>query len=167
MRYWIGLGANLGARSTTLRGAADALEQLGIARGRSSLYASAAVGGPEQPSYLNAALVIDSDLAPLQLLGRSLELEAAFGRDRAKETRWGPRILDIDVLMIGERGDHVLALPGLDVPHPRLHERAFALAGLVELDETLFHPLQARTVGALLRDLSPALSAVHATGERL
>src|SRR6185437_12009768 len=99
IRYWVGLGANLGDRLATLRRAAIALEKLGEVRGRSRIFSSAPVGGPEQPPFLNAALSLDSALDPSPFLHALWRIEAECGRDRAREVRWGPRLLDLDVLL--------------------------------------------------------------------
>jgi 2-amino-4-hydroxy-6-hydroxymethyldihydropteridine diphosphokinase len=158
VRYFIGLGANLGDRLTNLREAVRRLEACGTVLARSRVYAAAAVGGPPQPSYLNAAVLLESELGPTELLPRLQEIEDALGRDRAHEVRWGPRTIDLDLLMAGARGEVVLDEPTLRVPHPRLKERGFALAPLVDLDATLIHPELSRPLKALL---APA----HADGQ--
>lgn len=158
MRYFIGLGANLGDRLTSLREAVRRLEALGTIIARSRVFAAAAVGGPPQGPYLNAAVVLDSELAPLDLLARTQEIENALGRDRPNEVRWGPRTLDLDILMCGARGEQIVDEPSLRLPHPRMKERGFALAPLVELDATLMHPEVGRPLKALL-------SAAHAAGQ--
>lgn len=130
MRAVIGLGSNVGDRLATLRSAADAIASIGDVRGRSFVYETAPLGGVDQPDFLNAALAIDYAGAPLALLDRLQAIEARHGRDRAKEQRWGPRTLDLDLLWI----DGVIVRePRLVVPHPRLHERAFALLPLREV----------------------------------
>ena len=159
MRYFIGLGANLGDRLTNLREAAHRLEALGTVLGRSRVYAAAPVGGPPQPPYLNAAVLLESALAPLELLGRTQEIEDALGRDRAHEVRWGPRTLDIDLLMAGAHGELIVDEPQLRLPHPRMKERGFALAPLVDLDPTLIHPVLGRPLKALI-------AAAHADGQQ-
>lgn len=152
VRYWIGLGSNLGDRLGTLREAALALSAVGEIRGRSRVWGSSAVGGPPQPPFLNAALVLDSELSPLDVLHACQQVEVDLGRAREREAiRWGPRVLDVDILLAGARGERTIADPALEVPHPRLHERAFALAPLVELDHTLVHPALGRPLEALLR----------------
>ena len=150
MRYFIGLGANVGDRLTNLREAVRRLEALGTIVGRSRVYAAAAVGGPPQAPYLNGAVLLDCDLEPLVLLTRTQEIEDALGRDRPNEVRWGPRTLDIDLLMAGPRGEVIVDEPMLRLPHPRMKERGFALAPLLDLDATLMHPLLARPLAALL-----------------
>ena len=158
MRYFIGLGANVGDRLTNLREAVRRLEALGTIVGRSRVYAASAVGGPPQGPYLNAAIALDSDLSPTELLARAQEIETALGRDRASEVRWGPRVIDVDILMAGARGEVIVSEPALRLPHPRMKERGFALAPLCDLDATLMHPELGRTLKALI-------SAAHADGQ--
>lgn len=165
VRYLIGLGANLGDRVAALRRAVSSIATLGAIGGRSRIYSSAPIGGPPQPPYLNAALELVSDLDPSELLTATHEIERALGRDRSAEVRWGPRPIDIDLLLAGARGEVIVSLADLILPHPRLHERAFALAGLVELDGDLMHPLLERPLSALLREHARDLCAP--TGEQL
>jgi 2-amino-4-hydroxy-6-hydroxymethyldihydropteridine diphosphokinase len=142
VRYFVGLGANLGDRLDTLRRAVRALEELGPVTARSRIYESAPLprSVPEQPSFLNAAVTLTSALSPLELLGQTQRIEASCGRDRSRERRWGPRTLDIDLLLAGAHGELIVDEPTLRLPHPRLGERGFALAPLVDLDGTLVHP---------------------------
>lgn len=158
MRYFIGLGANVGDRLTNLREAVQRLDALGTIAARSRVYAASAVGGPPQGPYLNAAIALDCDLEPLALLTRIQEIETALGRNRANEVRWGPRTLDVDILMAGTRGELIIDEPVLRIPHPRMKERGFALAPLCDLDATLMHPELGRTLKALI-------SAAHADGQ--
>ena len=128
---WVGLGANLGAPQHTLVAAAHALAQTpGVLRmRRSSLYRTAAVGGPPQPDYLNAVVELTTDLSPDALLSRLWALEHAAGRQRS-DVRDAPRVLDLDLLYVHGQ---IRSEPDLCLPHPRLHQRAFVLAPLVEL----------------------------------
>ncbi len=158
MRYYIGLGANVGDRLTNLREAVRRLEALGTIVARSRVYAAAPVGGPPQGPYLNAAVLLDCELAPLALLERTQQIEDALGRDRPNEVRWGPRTLDLDLLMAGGRGELIVDEATLRLPHPRMKERGFALAPLVDLDATLMHP-------ELLRPLKALMHAAHADGQ--
>ena len=167
MRYFIGLGANMGDRLTNLREAARRLEALGTLVARSRVYAASAVGGPPQGPYLNAAVVLECDLSPLELLTRLQEIEDALGRDRPNEVRWGPRTLDVDILMAGSRGELILDEPTLRLPHPRMKERGFALAPLVELDANLMHPELGRPLKALLPVAHAAGQAWAPTGDTL
>lgn len=128
-RAAIGLGGNLGDAATTLREAFHALDLLPGTRllRASPLYRTPAWGNIDQPDFVNAAALVDTMLPARALLDALLELERRFGRRREAGAQWGPRILDLDVLLYG---DAVIDEPGLRVPHPHLHERAFALLPL-------------------------------------
>ena len=127
----VGLGANLGAAADTLRAAILALD--GIARTRllraSRLYRTPAWVVTAQPDFINAVALVETALAPRQLLDALLAIEREFGRVRVDGERWGPRTLDLDLLLFG---DASVDEPGLRVPHPHLHERAFALLPLLD-----------------------------------
>ncbi len=115
----------------------------------SGLYRTAPVGGPPgQPDYLNAALALHTDLAPQALLAALLDIEARAGRVRAE--RWGPRVLDLDLIA---HGDLVLDAPGLTLPHPRAFERAFVLAPLADIAPDWRHPTLGRSVREALARL--------------
>ncbi len=107
-------------------------------------------GPPGQERYLNGAVAIDTALPPRGLLEALLAIEAALGRDRASEPRWGSRTLDLDLLLYG---DLVLDQEGLRVPHPRLHERAFVLAPLAEIAPEAVHPVLRQTAASLYATL--------------
>jgi 2-amino-4-hydroxy-6-hydroxymethyldihydropteridine diphosphokinase len=131
VRAFVGLGSNLGDREGTI---ARAVELLSDARGVelvgvSRLRETEPWGPVEQPPYLNGAVALETDLAPRALLDMLLAVEQALGRDRPGE-RWGPRTIDLDLLLYE---DVETDEPGLTVPHPRLHERRFALEPLAEL----------------------------------
>ena len=128
----IGLGGNVGDVRTTLADAIEALCTRAAARlvARSSDYATPPWGQEKQPPFANACIEIETALEPHALLRVMQEIEHAHGRDRAKETRWGPRTLDLDLLAYDDR---VLDEPGLTLPHPRLFERAFVLVPLAEI----------------------------------
>jgi 2-amino-4-hydroxy-6-hydroxymethyldihydropteridine diphosphokinase len=129
----VGLGGNVGDVAQTLAAALAALDALPDTRllRASRLYRTPAWGRLDQPAFLNAAAVLETRLAARDLLEQLLAVEQRFGRERATaDGRWGPRTLDLDLLLYG---DHVLDEPGLRVPHPHLHERAFALVPLVEI----------------------------------
>jgi 2-amino-4-hydroxy-6-hydroxymethyldihydropteridine diphosphokinase len=148
----IGLGGNLGDRERLVARFRSVRAALAAVRS-ASLYCSAPVG-PDQPDFLNTAVLIDDDGGePLALLARLHALEAAHGRNRADEVRWGPRPLDLDVL-VWERA--AVALPELAVPHPRLGERRFALLPLAEL---LGEPWRSLASAPALRDQRVALVA--------
>ena len=149
-RAYVGLGANLGDRERTLR---LAVERLGAVEGVqvlavSSLRDTDPVGIENQPRFLNGAVALDTELTPRALLEALLELERGLGRVRDGQ-RWGPRRVDLDLLLYGSVE---IDEPGLHVPHPRLHERRFALEPLAELDPDLVVPGRG-TVSALLDHL--------------
>lgn len=128
-RYAVGLGSNLGGRLGYMRAGLEGLAALGEPIHVSSLYETAPVGGPDQDPYLNAVVIIESELSPHELLDRLNELEAANGRTR--EVRWDSRTLDAD--LIATDGKPVDDPPRLVVPHPRAGERRFVLAPLSEV----------------------------------
>jgi 2-amino-4-hydroxy-6-hydroxymethyldihydropteridine diphosphokinase len=137
-RAYIGLGANLGDRAGTLRDALAALDALdGIeVVAVSGFRETDPVGYLDQPRFLNGAAALETVLAPRELLDALLAVERSLGRTR-EGPRFGPRTIDLDLLLYG---DESFDEPGLTVPHPRLHERAFALEPLVELDPGLVVP---------------------------
>jgi len=136
---YVGLGSNLGDREATLREALRRLAEIeGVAVvAVSSFRQTDPIGKVDQPRFVNAAAELETSLAPRDLLDRLLEVERGLGRDRAKEERWGPRTLDLDLLLYG---NETVEEPGLEVPHPRLTERAFVLEPLLELDPDLRLP---------------------------
>ena len=128
-RAAIGLGANLGDRERTLRSAGHAIgRRIGSVVASSSLWETAPIGGPEQGPYLNAVVVVDTELAARGVLEHLLDIERDHGRERGH--RWGPRTLDLDLLLFG---DEVMEEPDLSVPHPRLTQRRFVLEPLLEV----------------------------------
>jgi len=132
VRAFVGLGGNLGDVAEAFASALarmDALPGTQLLRA-SRRYRTPAWGLAAQPDFLNAVAMLETRLPARDLLGRLFEIERAHGRDRAGETRWGPRTLDLDLLLYG---DAVIDEPGLRVPHPHLHERAFALRPLLEI----------------------------------
>ena len=127
-RYAIGLGSNLGDRLAHLRHGVEALAELGEVEAVSGLYETEPVGGPEQDPFLNAVVVLETELEPGELLERLSEVERDAGRERT--TRWGPRTLDLDIIT----SDHApVADENLEVPHPRALQREFVLRPLVDV----------------------------------
>lgn len=127
-RYAVALGSNLGDRLANLQEGVAGLRLLGVVIKISSVYQTAPVGGPEQGAFLNAVVILETDLSPPQLLAAVLDIEKAAGRVRLEH--WGPRTLDVDlVAWAGGRFDD----PDLEVPHPRAHQRAFVLCPLAEV----------------------------------
>ena len=147
-RAVIGLGANLGDPVEQLRAAIDAIGRLPHMRivAASSFYRTAPVGFAAQPDFINAAVSIDTELEPRALLDALKSIEIAAGRERSFKD--APRILDLDVLLYDDR---VIDAPGLTIPHPRLHERAFALGPLVEIEPDAVVPGRGRAADLLAR----------------
>lgn len=150
---FVGLGANLGEAAQTLREALQELEALPATHllRASQLYRTPAWGVQAQPDFINAVAMLETSLSPRDLLDALLALERAHGRDRARETRWGPRTLDLDLLV---HGNAQIDEPGLRVPHPHLHERAFVLLPLAEIAPDAVVPAAGR-----VRELAAAMAA--------
>jgi 2-amino-4-hydroxy-6-hydroxymethyldihydropteridine diphosphokinase len=149
-RAFVGLGANIGDREATLRAAIallDGLDGIRVAA-VSEFRETDPVDYLEQPRFLNAAAELETTLAPGELLASLLDVERALGRTR-DGPRFGPRTIDLDLLLVD---GIVVEAPGLTVPHPRLHERRFALEPLVDLDPHLVVPGHG-TVAELLHHL--------------
>lgn len=161
VRAYLGLGSNLDDRLSNLLRSVELLNAFAdISVVRSSrVYETVAVG-PPQPDYLNAVVEAETSRPPRTLLDACLAVEREMGRDRG--LRWGPRVIDVDLLTYAEE---TIEEPGLTVPHPRMHERAFVLAPLLELDADPTLP-GGRSLGALrlgpaalldVRPFAPAL----------
>jgi 2-amino-4-hydroxy-6-hydroxymethyldihydropteridine diphosphokinase len=147
---YVGLGSNLGEREAQLAKAAGRIAAIpGVELERTSWAYDTAPIGPAQPRYLNAVVELQTTLAPHALLSRLRSIEAEMGR--ASGERWGARNIDLDILLWGEL---VLADPELEIPHPRLHERAFALEPLLQLAPNARHP----ALGCSLRELLDTVS---------
>jgi 2-amino-4-hydroxy-6-hydroxymethyldihydropteridine diphosphokinase len=150
VRAYVGLGSNLGDREQTLRGASAALaahpavEVVAV----SSLIDTEPVGYTDQPRFLNGVAALDTELSARELLELLLEVERRFGRSREGVPSQGPRTLDLDLLVYG--ADEIEE-PGLRVPHPRLHERAFVLEPLAEVAPGLDVPGRGRVEALLAR----------------
>jgi 2-amino-4-hydroxy-6-hydroxymethyldihydropteridine diphosphokinase len=135
----VGLGSNLGPREATLLRAVDLIAGVpGVqVLELSSFVETEPVGVTDQPNFVNGALALETTLTARELLDALLEVERELGRARQEGERWGPRTIDLDLLLYG---DEVVDEPGLTVPHPRLHERRFALEPLAELEPGLEIP---------------------------
>lgn len=148
VRAFVGLGGNQGEVETTLveaLWAVDALPQTTIQR-QSAFYRTPAWGKTDQPDFLNAVVELRTRLTAPVLLESLLDIEARFGRVRSEAERWGPRVIDLDLLLYG---DDNLDQPGLTLPHPRLHERAFVLVPLAEIAPSLEVPGRGRVADLL------------------
>ncbi len=149
-RVFIGIGSNLGDRAANI---AAAVARLGELPGTelvkmSSLIETEPVGPMAQGRFLNGAVELETTLEPRVLLDGLQGIEAVRGRVRAE--RWGPRTIDLDLLLYDDR---VINAPGLQVPHPRMAEREFVLAPLAEIAPNAVYPLSGKSVGELLADL--------------
>ena len=147
---FVGLGGNLGDAAASVRDAFVALGRLPCTRllRASRLYRTPAWGVTAQPDFVNAVAMIETTLAPTALLRELLRIERDAGRDRLADgsDRWGPRTLDLDLLLYG---DAVIDVPGLSVPHPHMHERAFVLVPLLEIAPDARIPGRAAVADAL------------------
>jgi len=150
LKGYVALGSNVGDRekhlneAIRLMGEAAAVDVLRV----SSFSNTKAVGGPPQADYLNAAAEIETSLAPRRLLAELQKIEKRLGRKRT--ARWGPRTIDLDILLMG---DMVVDEPDLKIPHPLMHERRFVLEPLCELAPGVLHPVLHRTAAELLAAL--------------
>ncbi len=157
---FVGLGGNLGEVAATLRAATDALARLPATRllRASRLYRTPAWGLEQQPDFINGVVALETSLDPRELLHGLLRIEREFGRERDGGPRWGPRSLDLDLLL---HGDAVVEQAGLRLPHPHLHERAFALVPLLEIAADILIPGQGSARDALSRLDSSSIEAIE------
>jgi 2-amino-4-hydroxy-6-hydroxymethyldihydropteridine diphosphokinase len=147
----IALGSNLesrcGDREANLREAVERVRGLGVVKAVSSMYDTEPVGYRDQPRFLNAALLLETELGPLELLRGLLGVEHSMGRDRSAVMEKGPRVIDLDLLLYGQV---VMATAELSLPHPEMQERRFVLEPLAEFAPGLVHPVLGLTVGEML-----------------
>ena len=147
----IALGSNLasqwGDREANLREAVRRVGGLGVVRAVSSFYDTAPVGYVDQPNFLNAAMLLETAMEPLELMRGLLGIERAMGRDRAEVPAKGPRVIDLDLLLMG---DVVMATPELTLPHPAMAERRFVLEPLAEIAPAMVNPASGRTITEML-----------------
>lgn len=144
MNYLIGLGSNLGDRRANLEAAVTRLAALGQLVAVASLWQTAPMYLTDQPPFLNTVVQLDSPLDPDTLMGRLLEIESALGRVR--EVRFGPRTLDLDIVAAE---DLVFRSPNVEIPHPRLEERAFVVLPMIEIAGDWRNPATGRTLRSL------------------
>ncbi len=145
-KVFLGLGSNLGDREKNIKEALRRLQESGMAREIkiSSLYEAEPVGVKNQPFFLNAVLRMETDLSPQDLLDALQALERQLGREKGR--KWGPRIIDLDILLYRNL---VMKEKDLEIPHPLLAERSFVLIPLAELAPETIHPVLKKTVSAL------------------
>ncbi|HRN58081.1 MAG TPA: 2-amino-4-hydroxy-6-hydroxymethyldihydropteridine diphosphokinase [Agriterribacter sp.] len=148
------IGGNMGNRKRQLEKAAMKIEKkCGEILLLSHFYETAAWGKTDQPSFYNQALVVDTALPALHLLDAILHIETGMGRRRTE--KFGPRVIDIDILLFN---DTAIRYPGLEVPHPQLANRRFALEPLNEIAPEAVHPVLKKTVGCLLKECTDPLA---------
>jgi 2-amino-4-hydroxy-6-hydroxymethyldihydropteridine diphosphokinase len=151
-RIFLGLGSNVGDRTANIERACRLIGEIDGVRvvRRSSLIETAPVGYKDQPDFINAVVEIGTSLAPRELLEAVKEIERRMGRIPAP--RYAPRVIDIDILLFGDR---VIDEPGLTIPHPRMHERRFVLGPLAEIAPEAVHPVLRKSATKLSEGLPP------------
>ncbi|MGE5751603.1 MAG: 2-amino-4-hydroxy-6-hydroxymethyldihydropteridine diphosphokinase [Nitrospirota bacterium] len=145
---YIGVGSNVGDRKANCQKAFELLADTGRVISVSSLYYTEPVGYKEQEDFINAVVSIETDLSARELLDACRAIEGRLGRKRT--LRWGPRTIDLDILLYG---DQMISQPHLVIPHPLMATRRFVLAPLVEIAPEVMHPVLHRTAEQLLREL--------------
>jgi len=145
---YLSLGSNLEDRAANLRAAVAQLEAAGRLLAVSALYETQPVDIPDQPWFLNCVAAVETDMTPRELLNLALRVEAEMGRLRMREK--GPRKIDIDVVLFGDR---IVDEPGLKIPHPAMHQRRFVLEPLVEIAPEARHPELGKTAQEMLAAL--------------
>jgi 2-amino-4-hydroxy-6-hydroxymethyldihydropteridine diphosphokinase len=145
---YLALGTNLGDRVANLQATLIAMPPSILIRNSSPIYETPPWGVIDQPAFLNMVIQAETSLEPLPLLEHLKQIETELGR--RPTVRWGPRLIDIDILFYD---DLVLELPGVTIPHPRLHERAFVLVPLADIAPDFIHPVLVNTISNLLKEI--------------
>lgn len=151
--FYLSLGSNLGDRAANLRVAIDRLASAGVLKAVSRFYETEPVDFSDQPWFLNCVIVLETENSPREMLNKALGIEAAMGRQRTLDK--GPRTVDIDILLAGNR---VISEPGLKIPHPAMDKRRFVLEPLTEIAADIAHPVLKKTMSELLSALPPGQS---------
>ncbi len=147
INVFLGLGSNVGDRRAKILTAINLIsDHIGKVAKKSHLYETQPWGNPDQDSFLNQVIMINTMLDPRGLLQEIADIEQELGRDRRDKDKWGPRTIDIDILFYGKR---VVRDKGLEVPHPELHQRAFVLVPLMEIAPDLEHPILKQQIDEL------------------
>jgi 2-amino-4-hydroxy-6-hydroxymethyldihydropteridine diphosphokinase len=149
-KVYVGLGSNLGNRKKYLVSAItriDSCREICVVN-KSSFYETKPVGGPPQPDYVNCVIELDTEIEPQSLLEEFKGIELELGRKPG--TRWGPRVIDIDILLYGNK---VINDSNLKIPHESMHKRIFVLEPLCEISPDFKHPVLRKTIFELLKDL--------------
>jgi 2-amino-4-hydroxy-6-hydroxymethyldihydropteridine diphosphokinase len=157
---YFGLGTNIGDRMANLKAAVAALDQITQIQACSRVYETAPVHVLDQPAFFNMAVRARSPLPPHELLAAIKAIETRLGRTEG--LRYGPRLIDIDILLLG---DLVMDDDTLTIPHPRLAERRFALAPLADIGATAIHPQEHRSIAELLAALPDKDDDIRTIGE--
>jgi 2-amino-4-hydroxy-6-hydroxymethyldihydropteridine diphosphokinase len=165
-RAFVAIGSNLGDRPALIQSAIESIDRMPRTRviRISQLHETTPVGPAGQGMYLNGAVELQTNLSPRMLLDQLLEIERLHGRDRTASNRWGPRTLDLDLLLFD---DLIVNEPGLTVPHPRLHERLFVLEPLAEIAPGALHPVFDRPVSVLLSQIQAESAAAPACHQQM
>ena len=148
MICYIGLGSNLGDRKNFLDSAVAELEKISIVSNKSKIYETPPWGDTEQPSFLNSCVEIKSDLPAAELLSQLKNIEDQLGRTHIR--KWGPRVIDLDLLFYGSE---TMTTEKLTVPHPELHKRAFVLKPLADIAGKFIHPVLKLSITQLLANI--------------
>ena len=155
---FIGVGANIGPVRENFARALRSMEECARVVAVSSLYESDPVGPQDQPRFTNAVVKAETELSPFELLGRLKTIEKEIGRK--KTTRWGPRMMDLDIIFYG---DLIISTDSLVIPHPRAHERRFVLEPLLEIEPAAWHPVKDMAVRDICSGLGDS-QAISRTG---
>ena len=147
-QVYLGLGSNLGNRKNNLEDAVGLIAEFAVIKKCSSIYETEPWGLKDQPKFLNQVLLVESTLEPNEILSHLKRIEQQMGRK--KSVRYGPRLIDLDILFFDEL---IMNSADLTIPHPRLTERAFVLVPLAEISPQLNHPQYHKTIKTLLQDV--------------